>query len=182
MNIPNLSNPRADFEFSDSLYQAQRWDSINAGANRAAVGSHLFPDLSQPLDTGYWASLLIQKGADVIAYDLQPPQTDRPQKWGHTRQYTQILPGTAETLAGHGNRTLLLCWPPMGPMAAECLYHWRGETLIYIGEGSGGMNADDEFFAILGRDFNLQCEMEIPRWYSIHDWIGFYRRRARVSR
>jgi hypothetical protein len=30
-------------------YSGKRWDSINCGANKRAVGSHVFPDLSQPI-------------------------------------------------------------------------------------------------------------------------------------
>jgi hypothetical protein len=29
-------------------YTAQRWDSINCGANTNSVGSHVFPDLNRP--------------------------------------------------------------------------------------------------------------------------------------
>ncbi len=30
-------------------YSAKRWDSINCGANQEAIGSHVFPDISQPI-------------------------------------------------------------------------------------------------------------------------------------
>lgn len=29
-------------------YRTQRWASINAGANKDAVGSHIFPDMNRP--------------------------------------------------------------------------------------------------------------------------------------
>jgi hypothetical protein len=31
-------------------FQAQRWHSINAGANKNAVGSHVFPDLTKEVE------------------------------------------------------------------------------------------------------------------------------------
>lgn len=37
-------------------YSSKRWDSINCGANEEAVGSHLFPDVSQPIKQGDIAS------------------------------------------------------------------------------------------------------------------------------
>lgn len=30
-------------------YSSKRWDSINCGANKEAIGSHIFPDLSSPI-------------------------------------------------------------------------------------------------------------------------------------
>ncbi|KAL7540688.1 hypothetical protein ACHAXR_011477 [Thalassiosira sp. AJA248-18] len=62
-------------------------------------------------------------------------------------------------------RALLLVYPPPGPMALETVlayieaspgYHDainKNDTVIYVGEGIGGANADDAFFDyFLGRD------------------------------
>lgn len=34
-------------------------------------------------------------------------------------------------------RTLLLVYPPPGPMAAEAVAAYRGKLLLYVGEGRG---------------------------------------------
>jgi hypothetical protein len=36
-------------EFQAKEYSLRGWDSINCGANKHAIGSHLFPDLSKPI-------------------------------------------------------------------------------------------------------------------------------------
>jgi len=36
-------------EFQAKEYSLRGWDSINCGANKNAVGSHIFPDLSKPI-------------------------------------------------------------------------------------------------------------------------------------
>ncbi len=61
-------------------------------------------------------------------------------------------------------RALLLVYPPPGQMALETVHaylnascgHYGGvqnDTVVYVGEGRGGANADDAFF-----DFFLSCE------------------------
>lgn len=37
-------------------YSSKRWDSINCGANKEAIGSHVFPDISQPVNQNDIAS------------------------------------------------------------------------------------------------------------------------------
>mmetsp|Transcript_3157 Transcript_3157/g.3174 ORF Transcript_3157/g.3174 Transcript_3157/m.3174 type:complete len:153 (-) Transcript_3157:93-551(-) len=52
-------------------------------------------------------------------------------------------------------RVLLLVYPPPGPMAAEALrcyiknFDQGSDTLVYVGEGRGGVNADNAFFNAL---------------------------------
>lgn len=66
-------------------------------------------------------------------------------------------------------RVLLLVYPPPGPMALETVRAYlnascghygglRNDTVVYIGEGRGGANADDAFF-----DFFLSCEQNAKK-------------------
>ena len=59
-------------------------------------------------------------------------------------------------------QVLVLCWPPMKDneydmvfwdMASPALAAFRGDFLIYLGEGRDGCNAHEEFFDILGREW-----------------------------
>ena len=49
-------------------------------------------------------------------------------------------------------RVLLLVYPPPGPMAVETVQAYvdvdasRNDTVVYVGEGRGGANANDDFF------------------------------------
>ena len=53
------------------------------------------------------------------------------------------------------NRVLLLVFPPSGPMAREAVQQYiswsrmGNDTVVYVGEGRGGANADESFFSML---------------------------------
>ena len=57
--------------------------------------------------------------------------------------------------ARHPDRALLLVAPPPGRAAAGWLAAYKGNTVVFVGEGRGGANADEEFFATLERFFTL---------------------------
>ena len=53
-----------------------------------------------------------------------------------------VQEGNVAVLAEHGSRALFLCYPPpadesVGCMSAQCLQHYKGDTLVYVGEGKG---------------------------------------------
>jgi hypothetical protein len=113
--------------------------------------------------TGYWAWLLSQAGADIVAYDCN---ITAPPHWFDVQE------GGPEKIAEHPDRTLLLCWPPLGEgMATECLKLYRGETLLSIGEcGEGARTGDGEMTS----DFACVREIALPRWTGFRDslWVG----------
>lgn len=57
--------------------------------------------------------------------------------------------------ARHPDRALLLVAPPPGRAAAGWLDAYRGDVVLFAGEGRGGAHADEEFFATLERFFTL---------------------------
>ncbi len=137
--------------------------------------------------TGYWAHLLEQAGARVLAVDPTPP-TDNENHWHRAktrssqelvelRHYVAITRGDAETFDVPADHTLLLCWPPYGqPMAEVALARYRGDCVIYIGE-KGGCTATDAFHEALTAEWNLVEEHDIPQWSGIHDAVYVYERR-----
>jgi hypothetical protein len=65
---------------------------------------------------------------------------------------------------GARGRVLMLVYPPPGPMAFQTVLaylraspgydgSYKNDTVVYVGEGKGGANADDSFF-----DFILGCK------------------------
>jgi hypothetical protein len=125
--------------------------------------------------SGYWARLLRDRGVDLVAYDQNPPIVSTNQYASH--QYTDVLVGGPEALKPHGDRALFLCWPTYDtPFAADCLAHWAGNILIYVGEGPGGCCADDRFFEILDSDFSCIKNVDIPRWFGMNDYMSIWRR------
>lgn len=87
--------------------------------------------------------------------------------------------GTTSAAAAHRDRALLLVWPPYGsPMARLAANAWRGEVLVYVGEGPGGCTADDSFHNLMEREFAEVAEVANPCWDGIHDWVQIYRRKS----
>lgn len=139
------------------------------------------PIVEMGAGTGYWAHLLRERGVDVIAYDKCVPGTNgKANSWHKTATtYTDVRLGTPGVLKRHPDRTLFLCWPPYAEqMAYESVRIWKGETLIYIGEESGGCTANDRFFKYVGRHFREVCSVAIPHWWTVHDSLQIYERIA----
>jgi hypothetical protein len=149
--------------------------------------------------TGYWAYELRKRGVTIEAYDQYPPDgsdltneerelygTEYEEKvrknWyhrGHT-SWTEVQQGTPEVLKTFGPEwNLFLCWPPMSDMAMYSLGYHRGKYIIYVGESSGGCNADRKFFRLLNRFYDIVDEVNIPQWPGIHDYMTVYRHKTR---
>lgn len=126
---------------------------------------------------GYWASLLRQVGVTVIAVDKEP--------WEAT--WTPVVLGNHQTAldiaCGLPNPALFMCWPPYGAEWPErALKHWRGDTLIHVGEHFG-CTARDGFYARLPVEIDeekhgwtLTREISIPQWYGARDYMSIYKR------
>lgn len=129
--------------------------------------------------TGYWAWLLQERGADVVAYDTRPPAGKAKNPWCYPFTYTQVYRGGQSVLRrGQRHRALMLCWPPHGEdMAFECLKAFQGTTLIYVGEGNGGCTANHKFFDLLRAQWRVIDEVSIPQWDCIRDSLSVWRRR-----
>lgn len=137
---------------------------------------------------GYWAYCLAQLGTHVTCYDIAPPQRIAANHWHSPRKGRyEALTGELrhvwqEVYYGNHNKAkqytypLFLCWPPMSSMATQALKGYRGNTLVYIGEGSGGCTADDAFFALLDKEWESIADHRPVRWSGINDFIEVYTR------
>lgn len=125
--------------------------------------------------SGLWALLLSVVGkATVTAYDNG--ETNWP-----VRYYGVRMGNPTKLLRQTTFSTLFLCWPPYADqMAFDALVSYKGQRLVYIGEGRGGCTGDDDFHALLERDWDEQePEHQVPQWRSIHDRVHFYQRKAK---
>ncbi|PZM77136.1 MAG: hypothetical protein DKT66_28265 [Candidatus Melainabacteria bacterium] len=128
--------------------------------------------------TGYWAALLRNRGADIIAYDFAPSATGRNGYTLKTNSWTEVLPATETTVAYHPDRTLFLCWPPLNDeMAYRALRAYTGDSLIYIGEPFPGCTADENFHDRLEKNWVLVKKIDLKRWHLIKDSAFFYTRK-----
>ena len=136
--------------------------------------SSLSPIVEIGAGTGYWAYLLRQLGTDIIAYD------ESPYKNGYVNhQWSEVLEGTPITLKQHTDRTLFICWPPFDTsFASDCLKNYKGNDLIYIGEGSGGCTGDEQFFELLDAEWDgVDNDVNIPKYEGLHDYLYYFRRK-----
>ncbi|MFI6155117.1 hypothetical protein ACIBCA_20780 [Kitasatospora sp. NPDC051170] len=136
------------------------------------------PLLEVGAGSGYWAHLLRHQGLDVLATDAEA-RTEH-NGWTSRFRYTDVRPGHAPAdAAAHPDRALALLWPPhRDPMAADALRAYRGEALLYLGDGPGGLCADDAFFAELEARWRpvSSCPLTL-RWLGNRDRALFYHRR-----
>ncbi|KAL7473219.1 hypothetical protein ACHAXS_013635 [Conticribra weissflogii] len=123
---------------------------------------------------GQWARALSDvrndggEGEFVLAYDSMRELPLNPQIYhGNTVPARSYFYGRVRECVSHVDavrgypargRVLLLVYPPPGPMALETVEayanaHPENDTIVYVGEGLGGANADDDFFRyFLGMD------------------------------
>jgi hypothetical protein len=168
----SLSLPTSPYVSRQNLVNQYAWAVPTEEAIRK-IASH-GPLLEIGAGTGYWANLLRQVGADVLAYDRNP----RDSSWGSL----PVEIGGPEKAGEHPDRTLFLCWPPYDdPFADNCLAAYEeagGHTFIYVGEPQGGCTGDDAFHERLFSSWDElpQRHVAIPQWPGIHDSLRAYRR------
>lgn len=64
---------------------------------------------------------------------------------------------------------MIVSWPPYECSEIVEVCKWRGtRPMIYIGEGKGGCNAPDEFWANFSGD---KLDVGMPQWACIHDCV-----------
>jgi hypothetical protein len=138
----------------------------------------------------YWAALLRSRGVDTLAYDIAPPGAGKKNAfhkkgrapWADVQRASAI-----EAARRHGDRSLLLCWPPFDDDAASyaALRAYRGDVVIHIGEADGATGSV-RFHRELRLNWSLVEEVDLPHWPRLRDRLMVYRRnparRAHVER
>lgn len=103
---------------------------------------------------GYWAHLLADRGADVVAYDIAPPPSPDNTWFAGREPWFPVAAGDERVVAAHATRTLLLVWPTRNEDwgADAVLQHGSGggQRLVYVGEPPGGRTGDSRLHAALG--------------------------------
>jgi hypothetical protein len=125
--------------------------------------------------SGYWAKLLKNAGADIVATDIGK-QSDYSKLWMGA-QVEQM--SADDAVLKWPERNVFVSWPSYDlPWAGEMAAKIRpGKVLVYIGESRGGCTADDGFFKLLEEGFDEVDSMGLPTWFGIHDSLSIYRRK-----
>ncbi len=165
------------FERRPYLVQAYAWAVPTCQA--VTTIKEYQPIVEAGAGTGYWASLLKQIGADVVAYDITPaPSKKNPWHFRASHSWTEVLAGDESIVTKYPGRALFISWPPHDePFAVKALSRYRGKTFIYAGEGPGGCNGDRAFFQVLARDWKLVNVVPLPQWAESHDSLKVYQRK-----
>lgn len=182
-------NGRASYNFERSLEVFRKRDECllkysfavpNPEALEALAS--LSPIVEVGAGLGYWAHLLEQMGADVVAYDIHVDASGDVKLYSepkYVKPYTRVIRGEPAAAWLHSDRTLFLCWPPYDePMAFDCLDNYLrggGRTLAYVGEGPGGCTGDSRFHILMSEQMELTSEVRIPVWQGIHDRLEIWR-------
>jgi hypothetical protein len=147
---------------------------------------------------GYWAKLLRDRGVDVLAFDPEPGNAH----WS-LRTWSEVLRGDHTSVIGFPERTLLLVWPSYSmDWTDKVIDLYGGQTVIYVGEGSGGCTGTERMHQLLGEDGGCwhfggeddpcDCEpvdalftagkvVDIPQWFGIHDYLTVFHRKGVVA-
>jgi hypothetical protein len=138
--------------------------------------AELSPICDMGCGTGYWAWMLQQAGAEVLAVDPLPIGVANHWHKHGTQPFVEIVRGEAASFDVPITHTLMLCWPPYdAPMGHDAIRRYCGEHVIYVGE-HGGCTADDAFHDELAAKWTRLEELEIPQWFGVHDSVNIYRR------
>jgi len=131
---------------------------------------------------GYWSALLRARAVDVAAYDAAPPGAETNAYHAFPRgPWTAIeREDSMHAARRHGDRTLVLCWPPFDDDRASyaVLRAYRGDTLVYIGERGEGATGSVRFHRELALNWSVEEEVRLPNWPRLRDTLAVYRRNA----
>ena len=135
---------------------------------------------------GLWARLMKDVGINIVATDvLQRDITQEHLNKNFDISKDDMLFTEVErinhqkAMEKYNNYdVLMMSWPPYdNPLANETLLAFRGNKIIFIGEGQYGCTGDDSFFCNLYEKFEEAGRVDIPQWYGLHDDLSFWIRK-----
>ena len=139
--------------------------------------------------TGYWSSLLRQRGANVLATDSIPlgdksvgasyGSSFNNAYHGSFQRWTDVSQNEShDAAAAHSDRCLFICYaPPLGKMAEAALQAYRGTRLVLVGEFKGD-TATPSFETLLNKQWALDRDpIELPQWGNTCYNLTFWKRK-----
>ena len=142
---------------------------------------------------GLWSALMKKVGLDVTSTDIK--KTGRHYTVEQfTRTWIEIQAMDCLTAVDSfaDCNVLFMSWAPLNDTAANAVRRFRGNKIIYIGEGMNGCTGNDELHQMLEAQwenvkwsYRGKCQfideisyIDIPNWYGIHDVIFCYTRKT----
>jgi len=128
---------------------------------------------------GLWAKLMQDADIQIVPTDMPLEREDRSQV-PKDHAYTDIerLNNLDAMQKYIDFGVLMMVWPPYNdPMAYETLKKFKGNKLIFVGEGARGCTGCDKFFDLLGKNWKEVETVFLPQWHGIHDGLQLYVRK-----
>ncbi len=146
-----------------------------------SIIQELSPIIEIGAGNGYWAYMLSQMGADVVAYDKYPPDEAYFPFVNHSNniwfdeQWFDVHKGDAREAGNYPNRSLFLCWPePQSTMALDALLaytHAGGHTVVFIGDMIAC--AESRFYNMLA-GCTLKLKKQVWGYKYFNEFIAVY--------
>lgn len=137
-----------------------------------------FADSDQILEIacglGLWAGMIEACGGNIITSD---PFTSHNTSQDKCFLSNVHLLDAVTAVKTFETNVLFVCWPSYdSSYAHDALKEFKGNKLVYIGEGYSGCTADDNFHELLQREWKLVNNVQIPCWWGIHDSLNMLER------
>ncbi len=128
----------------------------------------------------YTESIAKEQGADIIATDLTPNSSNGWCREGNFFCDVEEIDAVS-AVKKYKDRNVFMAWPPYDTSMAYdvAVNMFPGSYLIYVGEGWGGCNGDDQFFQYLDDEFIEVEDLAIPRWFGLNDFCSVYQKKAK---
>ena len=163
------AGPQSRAEYLEK-YGCVRWTDVAM----AAIAKECPSIIELGAGSGKWKRRLEAEGCNVIAYDAATNVT-----FIKEGEKNGVMRGDHTSIAKHAKegRALMLVYPPDGPMACDCLAAYAGNTLVYVGEGVGGCNADDDFFHELLQSWTVVVDMALDPYQGCAEKLFILKRK-----
>jgi hypothetical protein len=128
--------------------------------------------------TGYWARRMAQEGFEVTAIDLFDLQQNTYHRTGHQWFPVEYGRDALQIVQEYPEHVLWLSWPPYDEsLGADILKAYKGNCVVYMGEGCGGCCGDYPMFNLLETEWELSAVIPTINWGGIHSSTEIYRRK-----
>lgn len=178
---PNLTESGFKEDYLDRHEYVCRyaWSVTDPGSVQFVAAYSRMSLLDPMAGSGYWGYVLKQLGVDVASYDAAPGAN----VWHKDcALWVPVNQGYAEvTVDKYPDRVLFLSWPPYSePSAWRTLREFKGDRVIYIGEGEGGCTGDKDFHELLTEEWTEVASHTPIQWWGLHDDITVWERKPKV--
>jgi hypothetical protein len=144
------------------------------------IGKH-GPIFDVNAGTGYWASMMQQRGINVLPIDRHPPNipvmtADFTHIPSHNREWASVMVGGPTVAELMNRRTMFMAYPPGrslsnegDPFAYKALSGFKGDKFIYVGEdatmhGGNPTMGSKPFFDLLAKEWKPTEQVKLPQW------------------